>query len=125
MAPKALTELAKSEDMEDHELLSSVRGIAFFGVPHDGMEISHLIPMVGEGPNRPLIDAISRVNSQALANQKREFTSALKSHPLKMVCFYETRTSPTARKVCSSPLSFQSLGMFCSRSSRKKTGSGP
>ena len=91
--------MAKSTDTDDQELLRSINVTAFFGVPHDGMEISHLIPMVGDGPNRPLIEAIGRVNSQVLIHQKREFASVLKPYALKIFCFFETRKSHTAHKV--------------------------
>jgi hypothetical protein len=77
-----------------------VYGIIFFGVPHDGMDISSLIPMVGDGPNRFLIESIGRVNSQILSIQQREFHKALGGKgDSKIFCFFETVESPTAIQV--------------------------
>jgi hypothetical protein len=46
----------------------------FFGVPHGGVDINSLIPMVEDGPNRYLIESIGRSDSQT---QQREFYKAL------------------------------------------------
>ncbi|RYO98636.1 hypothetical protein DL766_001064 [Monosporascus sp. MC13-8B] len=90
---------AKSEDEDDKKLMQAVYGIVFFGVPHDGMDISSLIPMVGDGPNRFLIESISQINSQILPIQRREFHTALGDKGRsEIVCFYETMKSPTAQK---------------------------
>ncbi|KAK3349116.1 hypothetical protein B0T25DRAFT_547279 [Lasiosphaeria hispida] len=63
------------------------------------MDTSSLIAMVGDGPNRPLIDSISRINSQILGIQQREFHTALGSEgDSEIVCFYETVESPTAQE---------------------------
>ena len=79
------------------QLIRAIYGIVFFGVPHDGMDISSLIPMVGDGPNRFLIESLSRINSQILCIQQREFHTALgKEGSSEIVCFYETLRSPTA-----------------------------
>ncbi|RYP55588.1 hypothetical protein DL771_012342 [Monosporascus sp. 5C6A] len=88
----------KSEDEDDKKLVQAVYGIVFFGVPHDGMDISSLIPMVGDGPNRFLIESISQINSQILPIQRREFHTALGDKGRsEIVCFYETMKSPTAQ----------------------------
>ncbi|KAL6790837.1 hypothetical protein J3E68DRAFT_443089, partial [Trichoderma sp. SZMC 28012] len=84
---------------EDQQLLRAVYGIAFFGVPHNGMDISSLIPMVQNGPNRFLLESIGLFSSQILSQQHREFMETLKvQEELKIICFYETRMSPTAIK---------------------------
>jgi protein SERAC1 len=89
---------SKSEDNVTLRLIQAVYGIVFFGVPHDGMDISSLIPMVGDGPNRFLAESISRINSQILSIQQREFHKALgEEGDSEVVCFYETLESPTAR----------------------------
>jgi len=91
--------LAKSKSDDDQRLIQAVYGIVFFGVPHDGMDISSLIPMVGDGPNRFLVESISRVNSQILSIQQREFHNALgQEGDAEVVCFYETLESPTAQE---------------------------
>lgn len=65
------------------------------------MDITALRSMVGDGPNRFLIESISSINSQILTIQQREFPAAFsdKDHT-EVFCFYETRKSPTAQKVC-------------------------
>jgi hypothetical protein len=64
------------------------------------MDISSLIPIVGDGPNRSLVDSISHINSQILTIQQREFPAALGDKECSEVfCFYETLKSPTAQKV--------------------------
>ncbi|KAH8694740.1 hypothetical protein BGZ61DRAFT_532780 [Ilyonectria robusta] len=63
---QALISMSRSKNEADTTLVRAVYGIVFFGVPHDGMDISSLIPMVGNGPNRPLIESIDRFNSMIL-----------------------------------------------------------
>lgn len=83
------------------KLLRAVYGIVFFGVPHEGMDISSVVPMVEDGPNRFLIESIGNINSQILSIQQREFYSALgEEGKSEVFCFYETLESPTAQKVC-------------------------
>lgn len=64
------------------------------------MDIRALISMAGDGPNRFLLESISR-NSQVLSIQQRDFCSALEGQKQSEVfCFYETLESPTAVQVC-------------------------
>ncbi|KAL5610516.1 hypothetical protein FOBRF1_006633 [Fusarium oxysporum] len=96
---QALISLSKSKNEDDIRLIRAVYGILFFGVPHDGMDIGSLIPMVGDGTNRFLIESIGHINSQILNIQQREFHAALgEEGDSEIVCFYETEKSPTARK---------------------------
>ncbi|RKK93754.1 hypothetical protein BFJ68_g15424 [Fusarium oxysporum] len=96
---QTLISLSKSKHEDDKRLIRAVYGIMFLGVPHDGMDISSLIPMVGDRPNRFLIESISHVNSQILSMQQRAFHTALgEEGDSEIVCFYETEKSPTARK---------------------------
>ncbi|KAI9148687.1 Enniatin synthetase [Paramyrothecium foliicola] len=96
---QALISLSKSKNEEDQRLLHAVYGVVFFGVPHDGMDITSLIPMVGDGPNRFLVESLNRINSQILSLQQREFETALgEQGDSEVVCFYETEESPTAQK---------------------------
>jgi hypothetical protein len=93
--------LAKSKSEDYQRLVQAVYGVVFFGVPHEGMGIDSLIPMVGDGPNRFLIESIGRVNSQILNTQQREFHTALGSEgDSEIFCFFETVESPTAIQVC-------------------------
>jgi hypothetical protein len=68
------------------------------------MDITALIPMAGDGPNRFLIESINFHNSQILDILHRDFQIALgKQGESEIVCFYETEKSPTAKQVCPSP----------------------
>lgn len=94
-----LISLSRSEYIQDKELLRAVSGVIFFGTPHNGMDISSLIAMAGDGPNRFLVESISG-NSQVLSIQQREFCSALgEEGKSEVFCFYETLKSPTAVQV--------------------------
>lgn len=96
---QALISLSRSSISDDQELIRAIYGVVFFGTPHDGMDISSLIPMVGDGPNRFLVESISRINSQILSIQQRDFHHALgKKGDSEVFCFYETLESPTAQQ---------------------------
>ncbi len=65
------------------------------------MDISSLIPMVEDGPNRVLLESIGNTSSQILSIQQRDFHKALGSEgESEIVCFYETLKSPTVIQVC-------------------------
>ena len=76
-------------------------GALFFGVPNDGMDISSLIPMVNDQPNRALLESISAINSYVLRLQGRSFDKLIDQTALNLFCFYETKLSPTAARVSS------------------------
>lgn len=96
---QALISLSRSSISDDQKLIRAVYGVIFFGTPHDGMDISSLIPMVGDGPNRFLVESISRINSQIISIQQRDFHRALgKKGDSEVFCFYETLESPTAQR---------------------------
>jgi hypothetical protein len=97
-----LISLSRSENEDDQRIIRAIYGIVFFGTPHDGMDITSLIPMAGDSsPNRFLIESLSRDNSQILTIQRREFHKALGDKGNSEVfCFYETLESPTAQRVC-------------------------
>lgn len=66
------------------------------------MDIRSLISMVGDGPNRFLLESIGLFSSQILSIQKREFPEVLGGQgESEIICFYETRMSPTALQVYS------------------------
>lgn len=87
-----------SSDASDKESIDSILGCLFFGVPNRGMDISSLIPIVGENPNRDLLNDIGK-DSDFLIKQSRAFREALPSRTTKVYSFYETMKSPTAIKV--------------------------
>jgi hypothetical protein len=96
---QTLINLAKSPSQDDQSLFRAIYGIVFFGVPHGGMDIASLIPMVDEGPNRPLIESIG-ASSSALDDLQQTFHPSLGGQGQKeVICFYETELSPTAREV--------------------------
>lgn len=77
-----------------------MRGVVFFGVPHDGMNIESLVAMVGNGRNRALVESLSQINSQILTDLRRRFENALGPEgQTEVFCFYETEESPTNQKV--------------------------
>ncbi len=63
-----------------------------------GMDISSLIPIVGEMPNSVLLHALGK-DSEVLMKQSWEFREALPSEITKIFSFYETMESPTVIKV--------------------------
>lgn len=64
------------------------------------MDNTSLVPMVRDGPNRFLIESLSRVNSQILSIQQRDFQTVLGGEgESEIVCFYEMLKSPTAKQV--------------------------
>jgi hypothetical protein len=96
---QTLINLSKSLSQDDQNLLRAIYGIVFFGVPHGGMDIASLIPMVGDGPNRPLVESIG-ASSSILDDLELNFHPSLGGQGEKEItCFYETEQSPTARQV--------------------------
>lgn len=83
----------------DHERLhfAAIRGIVFFGVPNQGMDIHSLIPMVGNQPNRGLLQDLAH-NSSALRIQAQQFSTSLRDLRCEVLSFYETQESPTAQQ---------------------------
>ncbi|KAH8880966.1 hypothetical protein GQ53DRAFT_799429 [Thozetella sp. PMI_491] len=95
-----LISLSRSTSKDDQALIRAVYGIVFFGVPHAGMDISSLIPMVENGPNRFFLESIGNINSQIISTLQREFLAVLGSEgEPEIVSFYETVKSPTAKEV--------------------------
>ena len=106
-----------------HLLLSSIYGALFFGVPNQGMDIESLIPMVENQVNQALLHSLGS-ESQVLRGQRREFQKAFDSRESKIVCFYETVTSPTAIKV-GSPWWSTTLTFRLIKSSYRELINGP
>lgn len=82
-------------DKHHHALLDSIYGALFFGVPNQGMDIASFIPMVKDQPNQALVHSLGK-ESQILRNQCRDFPKAFDYEDSEIVCFYETKMSPTA-----------------------------
>ncbi|KAL2877237.1 hypothetical protein SGCOL_007393 [Colletotrichum sp. CLE4] len=100
IAKQALVDMSKSGTQQDSRIVRAVYGIAFFGVPHLGMDTESLIPMVEDGPNLPLLRSLDRIQSQMPSVCSMEFPTALGGKgDSEIVSFYETLVSPTAEKV--------------------------
>ena len=81
----------------DHQLpiASLVKGIIFFGVPSQGMEIPDIIAMLGDQPNKDsLIKEISS-GSKYLPQLEKQFLGISMLRRVKMYWAYETKTSRT------------------------------
>lgn len=91
-------------DQSTHEyhkrILASIYGIAFFGVPENGMKVNALVPMLGANPHLDLLASLSPQTSLTLDKQKRQFHRVLgKGYPSELLSFYEILASPTAIQV--------------------------
>lgn len=87
-------------DPELRPLARAVYGIFFFGVPHDGMEITALRRLVGDSWDRALVESLSSKNSESLSSLSSAFKESAAEFPnLKVHCFYETDFSPTLQEV--------------------------
>ena len=85
-------------DEKDKANSQAVRGILFFGVPSQGMDISSLLGMVKGKVNEHFLQGL-RHDSDTLRNQHREFCIKFPYKSCKIMSFYETEYSPTAQKV--------------------------
>ena len=92
---KQLLVVLASGDERATYILSMIRGAVFFGVPSVGMPISHLLAMVGNQPNRDLVNDLSE-NSRYLENLEVQFNGISYLWGRKRLFWvYETRTSAT------------------------------
>ena len=90
---RALVLLAQEGRNEENDILNSVKGLVFFGVPHKGMEISHLLAMVAKQPNENLISRTLSADSRLLPELDEQFANiALRLNNNIMVA-YETAES--------------------------------
>lgn len=85
-------------DEKDKDDLKSIVGALFFGVPNKGMDITSLIPMAGEQPNRPLLESICK-GSSLLQTQSEQFETAFPFRDSSIISLHETMLSPTAVRV--------------------------
>ncbi len=73
-------------------------GILFFGVPNRGMDIESLQSIVGDRPNRYLLESVSP-QSDLLLQQNGQFGSIFHFEDSPVISIFETKSSPTAVKV--------------------------
>lgn len=92
--------MKEENDEEDTAMLKSTLAFLFFGVPHQGMAIESLVPLVKDQPNRALLESLNK-NSALLQRLDRDFNKAFGARYPHVISFYETEKSPTAVKVSS------------------------
>ena len=98
--------LERREKADEINLLDTVRGIAFFGVPNRGMDNEALRSIVGDGPNRSLVEHIGWTE-RYLQDQHLKFLDILETEMnLKVLSLYETVESPTLQQVCICAIQF-------------------
>lgn len=90
--------MKKGNSDEDCEVLQSTSAFLFFGVPHRGMAIESLAPLVRDQPNRALLESLGK-NSEVLHRLQDDFKRAFGDVSPKVVSYFETEKSPTAQKV--------------------------
>jgi hypothetical protein len=95
---QAIVKLKEEMDQEDASILNSISGFLFFGVPHQGMAIESLVPLVQDNPNRSLLESLNK-NSALLLRLEKDFSNACNARCPQIVSFYETERSPTAVEV--------------------------
>ncbi|KFZ08657.1 hypothetical protein V501_05861 [Pseudogymnoascus sp. VKM F-4519 (FW-2642)] len=83
-------------DKKHHDLLESIYGGLFFGVPSQGMKVASLVPMVAGQPNQALLHTLGK-ESHFLRNQSRDFPKAFDRKDSEIFCYYETEMSRTAK----------------------------
>ncbi|KAF5672317.1 ankyrin protein 3 [Fusarium heterosporum] len=91
------TVLALKEESFDagSSLLEGIFGFAFFGVPHQGLAVECLVPMVKDNPNRQLLESLHK-NSSLLERLQIEFEKMSRTKKFSILSFYETEKSQTA-----------------------------
>ncbi|KAF4338426.1 hypothetical protein FBEOM_7695 [Fusarium beomiforme] len=93
---KETVRILKEEPLDaDSSALNSICGFAFFGVPHRGLAIECLVPLVKDYPNRALLESLNK-NSPLLERLQVEFGKISQASGFFIVSFYETERSPTA-----------------------------
>ncbi|KAI9778529.1 MAG: hypothetical protein M1839_008060 [Geoglossum umbratile] len=93
---EAVIQMKEGNDLDKFNF-ACTRGILFFGVPNQGIDIDSLIPMVQDHPNMLFLLTLGK-ESGYLRNQHRAFFKAFDSKDSRVISFYETEESPTAQK---------------------------
>ncbi|KAB2572339.1 Agglutinin [Lasiodiplodia theobromae] len=94
---QAIAKMSEDRYDQDVSILQSIAAFIFFGVPHQGMAVGSLVPLMGDQPNRALLESLGR-NSDLLKRLQRDFDRAFGTEVPKVVSYFETITSPTAIK---------------------------
>jgi len=88
----------KDGDKSDQANLKATYAILFFGVPNQGMEIKSFVAMVGDQPNRYLVETLGKV-SEVLRDQWEKFPKIFDFRDSVIISFYETEMSQTVQEV--------------------------
>ncbi|GFF70323.1 ankyrin-1 [Aspergillus lentulus] len=94
---EAICKLKEEMDETGASILNATCGFLFFGVPHQGMAIESLVPLVKDQPNRGLLESLGK-NSALLTRLGQDFGNAFGERHIPIISFYETEKSPTAVK---------------------------
>ncbi len=97
--------MVKGKDEKDMTNAKVTRGILFFGVPSQGMEIDSLREMVAGQANEPFLQSL-RQDSDTLRNQSRQFCELFPFESCEIISFFETELSPTVKKASSSSIHY-------------------
>jgi protein SERAC1 len=89
--------MSEGDDL-DKANLRATYGALFFGVPSQGMDISSLVPMVGDQPNRYFLESLGK-ESEILQEQRLRFPKAFDFRDSEIISLFETQESPTAERV--------------------------
>lgn len=89
--------MSKGDD-SDRANLNATYGALFFGTPNQGMDIESLVTMVGDQPNRYLLESLGK-GSEVLKALLNNFNEVFTSRDSEIISFYETQQSNQARKV--------------------------
>lgn len=75
-------------------MLNMIKGVIFFGTPSRGMALGQLLTMVGDQPNKDLVEHLSEA-SDFLPNLEMQFAGISHIQGMRLFWAYETKTSPT------------------------------
>ncbi|CAG9993969.1 unnamed protein product [Clonostachys byssicola] len=95
---QAVVQLKKEQNEEDGSILKSIAAFLFFGVPHQGMAIESLVPLVHNSPNMGLLQSLDR-NSPLLPRLTTDFSKSFVGKTPRTISFYETEKSRTAVEI--------------------------
>ncbi|KAK7229266.1 hypothetical protein V2G26_001436 [Clonostachys chloroleuca] len=90
---QAMVMLAGSGEIE-RQIISGIKGGVLFGVPSMGMEVSDICQMLGEQPNRALVDNLSN-RSDYIPSLEKQFEGISYVRDMVLIWAYETEQTPT------------------------------
>ncbi|CAM1507577.1 Fc.00g072180.m01.CDS01 [Cosmosporella sp. VM-42] len=86
--------LASSSDV-GKSMLERIRGVIFFGVPSQGMQLADIFNMLGSQPNKDALVKYISTESQYLHQLERQVFGISYVRRMKLFWSYETQTTPT------------------------------